>query len=298
MSHLPVKTFIHAMTLFAEKRWSLPGNTNHPTASEAGDEACFERFCDMLSRLPSEQRDLVLRLTSDFLCCPMGSYSRMLTEVLHAIPADAFKESKRILLVPLLAPKDFGRTKSGQTVVYTAHALATSVPAFSRKPIVPVNDPRELAANHSHSKRCKSAIIMCDDFIGTGNTAKEALDYYVRKLRKEDDSLAVVCLVVQKPGLAVARGVAPVYYHTLRHKGISESTILTDHDQAKRTMLEIEKRLSIKPDLSLGYGQSEALVSMIRTPNNTLPVFWATQEVSGQLWPSPFPRYPTCKHTN
>jgi hypothetical protein len=39
-------------------------------------------------------------------------------------------------------------------------------------------------------------------------------------------------------------------------------------------MKDIEKKINIRGEFSLGYKQSESLISMIRTPNNTFPVFW------------------------
>ncbi len=52
-------------------------------------------------------------------------------------------------------------------------------------------------------------------------------------------------------------------------------------------MEEIEDKMSVKRNYRLGYGQSEALVTMCRTPNNTFPVFW---EEKGNMKLAPFPR--------
>ena len=63
----------------------------------------------------------------------------------------------------------------------------------------------------------------------------------------------------------------------------------TDEEAEHRLKLmeEIEDKMSVKRNYRLGYGQSEALVTMCRTPNNTFPVFW---EEKGNMKLAPFPR--------
>jgi hypothetical protein len=291
VNELPIDIFTRATTLFAEQRWYVPGEGETEDPNDSRDPDCFDRFCAMLSQLNSEEIELVFQLTSDFLYCPMGSYYRMLKKILHQIPSDAFKESRRILLVPLMDPDDSGKNKSGGTVVYCAKALARGVPAFAGKLIIAVNDPRELGARFS--TRCESAVIMCDDFIGTGQTAIKALSHYQEVLKSDDDSLALLSLVVQEEGklriLEYLGGEPLFYYSALRMKGISDSDRI-ERDQAKAMMLAIEERLGVRKKMRLGYGQSEALVSMIRTPNNTFPIYWKDAKASGDRWPSPFPR--------
>ena len=55
-------------------------------------------------------------------------------------------------------------------------------------------------------------------------------------------------------------------------------------------MDDIEKRLKVNENYRRGFKESEALVCMLRCPNNTFPVFWSTKKVSGESWPAPFPR--------
>jgi hypothetical protein len=53
-------------------------------------------------------------------------------------------------------------------------------------------------------------------------------------------------------------------------------------------MEHIEKNLDIPDDYLFGYKKSEALVTMIRTPNNTFPVFWYNKKNEDN---APFPRF-------
>lgn len=40
----------------------------------------------------------------------------------------------------------------------------------------------------------------------------------------------------------------------------------------------------------LGYKESEGLVTMIKTPNNTLPFYWYEGKRDGKFMMAPFPR--------
>ena len=49
----------------------------------------------------------------------------------------------------------------------------------------------------------------------------------------------------------------------------------TEHEHEwTQIMLNIEKRIKVKPEYAFGYAHSEALVKMSRTPNNTFPIYW------------------------
>jgi hypothetical protein len=213
----------------------------------------------------------------------------MLESVLMRIPDDAFSGVSSVLFVPLVAPKDHGKEKSGNQVAYLAqHHVSVSI-AFGGKHIQSASGPTELRGRFTN--RSRTAIVLCDDFIGTGETAEEAIAEYQAHLRNADDQLAVLCLVAQQQGLNRVLRLAPAYCHTIRSKGITDSALLPDREAARRLMSAIEARLSVHPDYAFGYRRSEALVAMERTPNNTFPVFWDTPKIDGVPWPAPFPRH-------
>ena len=231
---------------------------------------------------------MLLQLTADFLYCPLGGYLASLHRALSSIPPDAFGDSAEVLFVPLLAPKDYGKAKSGQAVAYHAMASRAEATVLANKSVQAANDPRELTGKFGTRSSCQ--IIFCDDFIGTGDTADEALQAYRQEFRAAGDQVAVVCLVAQRDGWNRVKAQAPIYCDTIRSKGITDAEAFEDPAVAKELMVQIEARLGVAVDYRFGYKQSEALVSMERTPNNTFPVFWSTDKVDGAPWPAPFPR--------
>lgn len=55
-------------------------------------------------------------------------------------------------------------------------------------------------------------------------------------------------------------------------------------------MKRIGKKLKVKNKMYLGYKESEGLVTMIKTPNNTLPFYWDEGKRDGKFMMAPFPR--------
>ena len=75
------------------------------------------------------------------------------------------------------------------------------------------------------------------------------------------------------------------YLHFKR--GISDRYVGEQLDTYSRIMTHIEDKLKVAAKDRFGYNQSEALISLIRTPNNTFPVFWKSY---GKNKIVPFPR--------
>lgn len=52
----------------------------------------------------------------------------------------------------------------------------------------------------------------------------------------------------------------------------------------------IEGLANVGKSYRRGFARSEALVTMKKTPNNTLPIFWCRHDKNGETWPAIFPR--------
>ena len=98
----------------------------------------------------------------------------------------------------------------------------------------------------------------------------------------------VLALVAQEEGVDYIQKLGvELYVGETRRKGISDYYTDEEAEHRLKLMEEIEDKMSVKRNYRLGYGQSEALVTMCRTPNNTFPVFW---EEKGNMKLAPFPR--------
>ena len=63
-----------------------------------------------------------------------------------------------------------------------------------------------------------------------------------------------------------------------------------NEEKESKCMHAIEGAIKVSSDYNFGYKQSEALVRMIRTPNNTFPIYWYRDKKKKINIYAPFPR--------
>ncbi|MEK0224380.1 phosphoribosyltransferase-like protein [Bacillus proteolyticus] len=249
----------------------------------------YNRFCKTLSMFNEDQQELIVELTRNYLKLDLEDYLGTLRIVLE----NMYKQNpniftKNIYVMPLIAPDDIGKSKSSTMMAYLFQNTDLKYqPYFANKNITIVNNfnglPKKLNTSNS------SVVFMVDDYIGTGDTAEEALNDLIDK-GVNRDKIAVISLVAQEQGLNKILSLdISAYTAYLRRKGISDyypPEISEKYISIMRTIEEV-----IKPNTKhlLGYKQSEALVTMVRTPNNTFPVYWETGKGKKKMQP-PFPR--------
>lgn len=253
-------------------------------------ESIFNNFCDFLACLNSEEKELFFYLTEDFLHCPYTIYPKLMREALLHIPEEIIDKSNDVFLIPLINPREIGKTKSSTGSLYSVlRDVIPKIPKLDNKKPKSYEDPSLL--NQRHNKRKKSLILIFDDFIGSGDTAVSALDYFNNEIRLESDVPIVISLVAQYQGLEKIKELDfKVYAARRRNKCISDSTKIENKCRAIKIIRKIENRMGVSKKNRLGYKKSQALVSMIRTPNNTLPIYWWSKKPNGEEWNGIFRR--------
>jgi len=284
--NLSVDSVSQLTQIFDSKNW--------PTIErEAGNIfPFFEKFCQLLSILSKNEQNLILTLTKDFLRCPFSDYFELLKNSLLKINQTSINNSEEIFVLPLVSPEDEQRdeSKSGHFLIYPAVKIVIPyLPSFNGKNIISLMHLSFL--NNNYPNRNNALILFLDDFIGTGETAIKTLTNFKESYSVQSDSFVIVALVAQE------RGVAKISEHSylavaanIRKRGISDSESITDKRSAFLFMDQVEARLQMRDDFLRGYRKSEALVKMMRTPNNTFPVYWCPKSSNNKPWPAPFPR--------
>jgi hypoxanthine phosphoribosyltransferase len=251
----------------------------------------FERFCGMMLNLGNDERDLILELTRTFLRVGLPDYMNLLTKALTNVPSTALADVKNLYFMPLASPKDVGKSKSGTFVTYMVQSRELmDLDIFSGRNIEVVNTPDGLVEKPI-AKQAK--VILVDDFLGSGETARSALEWLIGQYKVDPKTIMVVCLVAQQQAINVVKGIGiEIFCAVVRKKGITDCYKSPQKEQYTAIMQSIEKFLNPPPDFRFGYNRSEALVAMQRTPNNTFPVFWYEPLLrSGLKVVAPFPRY-------
>lgn len=270
---LSIKDFSRIQEIFTRKNWPI---------EEIFDDNVFNNFCNMLAGLDSEQRDLVISLTEKFLWVQESEYPKCFSVAFKSfITSYDFIRGKKICICPLLPEEDFGKSKSSVYLLYSVkshlHAIQRKYSDFS---ITFADSPKFVNTN-----LVKNGYTFCliDDFLGTGETVERAIKYFLdQKITK--DMIAIVTLVGMDFGISeLTKKGYNIYTDIVCEKGLS---INGDKKQIE-LMENIEESINVIDDCKFGYGASEALVRMKRTPNNTFPIYWLNNKKNKY---APFPR--------
>ena len=252
-----------------------------PTEDHFNDEV-FENFCKLLANLDSEQRELIMSLTEEFIWVQEHEYIKYFSEVFNLfITSYNFTRGKKIYICPLLPKEDFNKTKSSVALLYfvKSHftALQQKYPDFS---ITYVESP-----SFANFDLIKTNYTLCliDDFIGTGETVERASQHFIEH-GIDKNNIVILSLIGMKEGLLNLKDKGYITYAKIEcEKGISFKGNARQAD----LMRNIEKSIKVSDDFLFGYGASEALVKMLRTPNNTFPIYWLRNKKNQY---APFPR--------
>lgn len=295
-SNINPTTIRKLQTVFQNKQWRLPKEEEIKGFDEIEIEdrfpyqSIYNNFIKFLSCLDKNEQDLVLDLSEDFLHCPSLKYKFLFRDSILQIPTEVIENSSSIILIPLLAPKDFGKVKSPVEALYSfQYSILRKVEPFKNKPSFSYTLPTLL--REKHINRDNSLIIYFDDFIGSGESALNALNFYEWNLKNDTDKVVVASLVAQENGIEnIAKAGYDCFSAITRNRCISDSAKFGNKFKTIRTIRKIENRMRVSKNYRLGYKRGQALVSMIRTPNNTLPIYWQRRMPDGKKWDGIFTR--------
>lgn len=281
--HLSIHTFLSLVDVFKANGWDIPN-------AEAGIESRFNRFCERLSILDAPEQQLVLELTKRFTIIDANEYLQYIVELLnqlHAAGVELFQQTQKFFIFPLLAPQDFDKTKSSNFVwYYFRNEIVKYNPVFIGKSLVHCDIKK---ASWIQNLKENESVILVDDYIGSGETAVDAINWLVSTYNVDSSRIILLAIAAQEQGLKYIAEKTNASVFAYRHfvKGISDHYTGDQLDSYVQIMNKIEDKLKVDDDCRFGYNKSEALISLIRTPNNTFPVFWKPHSKNKTV---PFPR--------
>lgn len=270
---LSIKDFARIKDVFTRKNWPIEDDFN---------DDVFENFCNMLAGLDSDQRNLIISLSEKFLWVQESTYLKHFAVAFDSfITSFDFSRGKKVFICPLLPEEDFGKSKSSVSMLYFVKShLGAIQRKYSDFSITYADSPSVVNLDIIQDGY---TLCLIDDFIGTGETAERAVKYFLdRDITK--NMIAIVSLVSMKFGISDLNNKGYSTYTDIScDKGIS----CTNDETQIELMKNIEKTIKVSDDCKFGYKGSEALVKMMRTPNNTFPIFWLRNKKNKF---APFPR--------
>jgi hypoxanthine phosphoribosyltransferase len=274
-----INTIGRVFEIFEKKNWEL---------DEEMETSKFNLFCNMLLRLENEDEvDLMIELLEDFLHIDGDKYDNEITKILNSFLSH-YPKLQTLFVLPLISEKDKDKNKSAHFVLYKFKGtkIKYKVPALNSIGLSVLDKPETLP----FLLKDNQMVILVDDFIGTGDTSIEAIDYLLKLHPElEKNKIAIFSIVIQQHGLEyLIKEGFNVFYSIVIRKGISDKYLNEEKDNKLSIMKNVEDKLKkLKPEYRFGYKQSEGLVCMERTPNNTFPIFW--YDLKSKYKP-PFPR--------
>jgi len=250
----------------------------------------FERFCRMCARLDKSHRDLILELTARYSWIPHTENPKLFLaawrKMLPQLPATV----ETVVVVPLLKPGST-RPKSSDMIFETARGYESNLrDSVAPRRLVLCKSATNFAKRYGSAPNI--ALVFVDDYVGSGETARKAFADLDGKFRDvKPVATILLALAVQERAVEQLSNRCLVVAERILTRGISDNTALSSTENAHRIMDEIGTRLGLKVEERLGYGATEALATLTRTPNNTFPIYWTDRKVGGKVWDSPFTRF-------
>lgn len=281
---LAEKYFVELISVFKEQNWDIEEST-------AGENSVFDMFCKRLEELESDaDRELMLELTRKYLVVNLEEYGKYMVDVFRKFidrNKDKIGKTEVIHMFPV-QDKDYpAKTKSGNIMCYLFQGnLMRRFDEFRNKRIRII----ETFDGLEKYKEDIECLLLVDDFVGTGDTILGCINLIEEKGIKKE-RIKALTLVMQEQGRnAVEEYGVEIYSAVLRNKAITDNYSIEEAEKKIAQMKNVGKRIKAKKGLYLGYKESEGLVSMIKTPNNTFPFYWHEGKRDGKLCVAPFAR--------
>lgn len=270
---LSIKDFARIQEIFKQKNWPI---------EDCFSDDVFENFCNMLAGLQPEQCNLIINLTEKFLWVQDSTYIKHFSGAFDSfISSYSFPRGKNIYICPILPEEDFGKSKSSIFLLYLVKSHLSAIQQkYSNFEITYADSPNAVKLDMI---RDNFTLCLIDDFIGTGETAERASKYFLDR-NIDKNMMTIVSLVSMSSGLDNLNNKGYITYTDINcDKGITDG----GNETQIELMKNIEKSIKVSDDYKFGYKGSEALVKMIRTPNNTFPIYWLRNKRNKF---APFPR--------
>lgn len=272
-----------------KKIWA---SSNWQFENKKQSDKAFDDFCLMLQLTPTrEDQEFILNLTTSFKKYSFSNYMAVLSIALLKVDEKYLNDITHIVFAPLINPDDSEKAKAK-----SCHGLVYPVLHFACKENEEINKLNlssmisPIALNPKLNKS-STLIIFLDDFIGSGETAKKAMKSVQENKNTNKSKFLIITIAAMQHAVKSLEevGIHVICADTLT-RGIADNDIFPNKANAYEIANRIWEKLKINDDYRYGYKSTEALVSMLRTPNNTFPMYWCKNGRNKRSWPAPFPR--------
>ncbi|MCK4205970.1 hypothetical protein J3U99_14430 [Brucella pituitosa] len=224
-----------------------------------------------------DQYELLKHLLSKyFLCTDFSEYCNEIARHIEIV----FKD-QNVVIIPVADEKQ--KIKSGHSIAYelTCYLDTTNFAEF-----------HSLESLGSLEGRLNDfSILVVDDFIGSGTQFRSFSRNCSERYGVTKDNIYLYSIVMMKRAHNRIKDYCYGAFSCMEfERAISDDKEINDRMLASDVYANIEITADIGRNYRRGFLKSEALVTMKKTPNNTLPIFWCDAHTNGDKWPAMFPR--------
>ncbi len=255
------------------------------------DEFVFDQFCTLFNNLEKdEERKLIVELTEKYSWISFTEYQGSILNALKLVEEIKLQNLKKIYFFPIIKPEDEGKIKSGPYLLYPLKSYKKFLPMYAHIKFEIITS-FDFMSKDNLTLNENEKIFLMDDYIGSGETLKFCIDHLktINDFRNQDFS--IISIATQKEIYDSMKQMGISYYSdTIQNKGISDNYSEPELSGKISVMKEIERMIPGGNHFSFGYGDSEALITLIRTPDNTFPIFWKDYRKGRNKFNAPFSR--------
>ncbi|KXO77727.1 phosphoribosyltransferase-like protein [Brucella anthropi] len=215
-------------------------------------------------------------LSKYFLCTEFSDYCNQMAKNMEAV----FK-GQNVVIIPVSDEKQ--KIKSGHYIAYelTCYLDKTNFTEF-----------HSLESLESLKGRLSDfSILVVDDFIGSGSQFRAFARTCSEKYGVTKDNIYLYSIVMMKRAHSRIKDYCYGAFSCIEfQRALSDDIEINNRMLANTVYANIERTVDIGKNYRRGFLKSEALVTMKKTPNNTLPIFWGDMHTNGDKWPAMFPR--------
>lgn len=277
---MDVTTITKLYTIFNDKKWT----------DKEGNKIVFSNFCNLLSNLNETQRELIIDLAERYTWITLSEYQSKIINILDTVEKEKLEGIRKIILFPIMKPEDEKKTKSGHTILYMIRAIKPLLTKYKEIQFEEI-ESYDIIKSKDFKLKDSDTIFLLDDYLGSGETIEATIKEILSNKNIETAKLNVISIATQSDSSEFLKNIGVAYYTDLiTQKGISDYYKSPQLEEKVKIMTEIEKLIPGN-HFSFGYNQSEALITLMRTPDNTFPIFWKEHKKSGEIYEAPFSRY-------
>ena len=248
------------------------------------EENLFENFCLAINLLEDDEKELFFFLTNKFLKISDIDYFPKIKYVIEHIELP--ENIKNIIVVPLTNFADSSKVKSSSSLVYYVKNQLRK--KFTGCSVQAYNHYQDISKPITED----TVLFFPDDFIGSGTYATGFLMELQDKFGTTNNLFITIAIL--KTGKEQLESLnSSVYSYYVLEKGIlDDKTIDTKRKQRYYDILhKLSQKLGVYASFEKGMYESEALVSLIKIPNNTFGLYWCeSKQTKEKKWPQLFQR--------